>query len=234
MGNSAIVAELDALVAQCNQEIAALYLAIPTIPAAQVYVQQWGIFTRHSRRCWALVVGNCPEVEVRRFITKENLYEEEGLIETSHYEKLVRLGLRLGLERREIDGATPLPSTNLALHVWECLTKNYPWKEGLAAKAVLERSGFPDLRRIRQQNWQRALQLTDEDVDFFALHITADEIHGSGAYELLERYVRPEELPAVLAAARTSLQAWALFANGIAAAMQARGAVLPEQTPARS
>ena len=225
MGNSALLTGLDALVDRCNQETETLYTALPTTEAAHTYVQQWGLFTRHSRRCWAWVVGNCPEVEVRRFITKENLYEEEGQIETSHYEKLVRLGGRLGLERAAVENAAPLASTQLALLAWECLTKNRSWQEGLAAKAVLERSGFPDLRARRRRNWQRALELTDADADFFSTHIEADEIHGSGAYDLLARYVRPEEEALVLAAAETSLQAWGLYGNGIAAAMQARGGV---------
>ena len=232
MGNPSITAQLDALVAQCNQATEALYLTAPTPAAAHVYIQQWSVFTRHSRRCWAWIVGNCPEVEVRRFITRENLYEEEGQIETSHYEKLVRLGGRLGLERAAVDDATPLPSTRLALLVWECICRNYSWQEGLAAKVVLERVGFPDLRAVRKRVWQDALHLDDAEADFFTTHIEADEIHGSGAYALLERYVTPAEQPAVLAAAGISLHAQALYANGIAAAMQAHGGTLRSPTPA--
>jgi pyrroloquinoline quinone (PQQ) biosynthesis protein C len=226
VANTAIVAGLEALVEQCNRQTEALYRTAPTREAAHVYIQQWSAFTRHSRRCWAWVVGNCPEVEVRRFITKENLYEEEGDIATSHYEKLVRLGQRLRLERDAIDHATPLPSTRLALLVWECICKNYSWQEGVAAKVVLERAGFPDLRGIRKRHWQEALGLDDAEAEFFTTHIEADEIHGSGAYALLERYVTPSEQSAVLAAAETSLDAWALYGNGIAAGMQARGGVL--------
>jgi pyrroloquinoline quinone (PQQ) biosynthesis protein C len=226
MSNGRISQQLDVFVEQCNQDAGLRYTLPPTREAAQVYLQQWGIFTRHSRRCWAWVVGNCPEVEVRRFITRENLYEEEGEVATSHYEKLVRLGLKVGLQRAAIDDAEPEPSTALALLVWECLTKNRSWLEGLAAKAVLERGGFPDLRRIQAQNWQTCLGLTEQDVDFFGMHITADQIHGSGAYELLERFTRPEDEGAVLAAGQRSMQAMALFSNGIVAAMQARGATV--------
>jgi pyrroloquinoline quinone (PQQ) biosynthesis protein C len=232
VANPSITAQLDALVAQCNTATEALYLTAPTPATAHVYIQQWSVFTRHSRRCWAWIVGNCPEVEVRRFITRENLYEEEGQIETSHYEKLVRLGRRLGLERAAIDDATPLPSTRLALLAWECICRNYSWQEGLAAKVVLERVGFPDLRAVRKRVWQDALHLDDAEADFFTTHIEADEIHGSGAYALLERYVTPAETLAVLAAAETSLHAQALYANGIAAAMQAHGGTLRPPTPA--
>ncbi|HLH22054.1 MAG TPA: iron-containing redox enzyme family protein [Chloroflexota bacterium] len=227
--SASLLERLDATVAQHNREGAGLYRAIPTREAAQIYVQQWGLFTRHSRRCWAWVVGNCPVVEVRRFITRENLYEEEGADETSHYEILARLGVKLGLPRAAIDAAEALPTTRLALLVWETLTKNRSWAEGLAAKAVLERVGFPDLRRLRRDNWKRALGLSDADLGFFTTHIEADEIHGSGAYDLLARYVPPAEHDAAVAAAQASIEAMMLHSNGIAAAMQARGAILPSE-----
>ena len=53
---------LDHLVERYNQEADTVYRLLPTTEAGQLYVQQWGVFTRHSRRCWAWVVGNCPVV----------------------------------------------------------------------------------------------------------------------------------------------------------------------------
>src|SRR5271169_1926330 len=76
---------------------------------AAVFAKQHGIFTRHSRRAWAYVVGNCPEVEVRRFIVRENLYDEECIEEKSHFLKLVKLGKALGLTEAEIYDAVPTP-----------------------------------------------------------------------------------------------------------------------------
>src|SRR5579885_2220077 len=78
MIGTALAQRLDALVEEYNREASTVYRLLPTVAAGQLYVQQWGVFTRHSRRCWAWVVGNCPVLEIRRFITKENLYEEEG------------------------------------------------------------------------------------------------------------------------------------------------------------
>jgi pyrroloquinoline quinone (PQQ) biosynthesis protein C len=226
MIGTALTDRIETLVQQYNQEAGAIYRLRPTVEAGQHYVQQWGIFTRHSRQCWAWVVGNCPLLEVRRFITKENLYEEEGEDETSHYEVLARLGVKLGLRREEVDDAVPTTTTLLPMLVWETLTKNRSWAEGLAGKAVLERCGFPDLRRIRRQQWESALGLSDEDLGFFTTHIVVDEVHGSGAYDLLERRVPPAEADAAVAAAQASLQAMAMFTNGIAAGMRERGATL--------
>jgi len=226
MIGTAFTDRLESLVQQYNQEASAIYRLRPTVEAGQHYVQQWGVFTRHSRQCWAWVVGNCPVLEVRRFITKENLYEEEGEDETSHYEVLARLGVKLGLQRAEVDDAVPTATTLMPMLAWETLTKNRSWAEGLAGKAVLERCGFPDLRRIRREQWQSALGLTDEDLGFFTTHIVVDELHGSGAYDLLERCVPPAQADAAVAAAQASLQAMAMFTNGIATGMRERGATL--------
>jgi pyrroloquinoline quinone (PQQ) biosynthesis protein C len=226
MIGTALVERLEELVQQYNREADTVYRLRPTVGAAQLYCQQWGVFTRHSRRCWAWVVGNCPVLEIRRFITKENLYEEEGNDETSHYEELTRLGLKLGLRREEMDDAVPLATTQLPMLAWETLTKNRTWAEGLAAKAVLERVGFPELRRIRRQRWHEALALTEQDLGFFTTHITVDEIHGSGGYDLLDRHVPLAEADAAVVAAQASLQAMAMFTNGIAAGMKERGATL--------
>ncbi len=64
-------------------------------------IEQWSSFTRHSRQCWAHVVGNCPITEVRKFIVTENLYEEEAQEGHSHFEILARMGMALGLTRDE-------------------------------------------------------------------------------------------------------------------------------------
>src|SRR5579863_5101626 len=103
-----------------------------TKKGAGVFAKQHGIFTRHSRRAWAYVVGNCPEVEVRRFIVRENLYEEEGIEEKSHYLTLVRMGEAVGSAAQEIHNAAPLPGTRAALLIWETLTKDRPWLLGCA------------------------------------------------------------------------------------------------------
>jgi hypothetical protein len=62
----------------------------------------------------------------------------------SHFEILTRMGKAPGLSRKEIESAKPLPTTIVATHAWETLTKNRTWYEGLAAKAVLERSNNPN------------------------------------------------------------------------------------------
>jgi pyrroloquinoline quinone (PQQ) biosynthesis protein C len=189
---------------------------------AAIYVQQHGIFTRHSRRAWAYVVGNCPEVEVRRFIVAENLYEEEGVEETSHINKLVKMGVACGLTSEEIYGAYALPSTRAALLAWETLTKDRHWLIGAAAKGCLE---LETTAGIEGKRWMERLHLTADDVDFWLLHHEADKVHGAGSIDLVLKYL-PQAggitADDILTTVEDSMFAFKTFREGIArAAMQA-------------
>ena len=77
---SDFAAAIDAIVADCNDRLEWVRFSNDhlTNAAARVLIEQWSSFTRHSRQCWAHVVGNCPIIEVRKFIVTENLYEEEA------------------------------------------------------------------------------------------------------------------------------------------------------------
>jgi pyrroloquinoline quinone (PQQ) biosynthesis protein C len=189
---------------------------------ASIYVQQHGIFTRHSRRAWAYVVGNCPEVEVRRFIVAENLYEEEGVEETSHINKLVKMGVACGLTSEEIYGAHALPSTRAALLVWETLTKDRNWLIGAAAKGCLE---LETTAGVEGKRWMDRLGLTAEDVDFWLLHHEADKVHGAGSIDLVLKYLRHAvgiSADDILTTVEDSMFAFKTFREGIAdAAMHA-------------
>ncbi len=193
-----------------------------TPQGAGLYVQQHGVFTRHSRRCWAYVVGQCPEVEVRRFIVRENLYEEEGIEETSHFTNLQRMGMAVGLTAQEVEDAVALPSTRAALLMWETLTKDRHWLIGCAAKATLEQMNMPEAGQcssVQGQAWMRQLGLSKQDVDFWLLHDEVDRTHGPGVFSLIERYMPSYaeiSRAQVLTAVEDSAFAWALFWNGIA------------------
>jgi pyrroloquinoline quinone (PQQ) biosynthesis protein C len=189
-----------------------------TREAAQVLIEQWSNFTRHSRQCWAHVVGNCPIIEVRKFIVTENLYEEEAQEGHSHFEILVRMGIALGLTRQDIEFAKPLPTTVVAMNAWEAMTKNRTWYEGLAAKSVLERTNNPNCGNFSHHQadyWTRQLKLSKEDTEFWWMHDSVDQIHGDGSLKLLEKYLtREDQKQAALRAAEESMMAWTVYFDG--------------------
>ena len=188
---------------------------------AGIYCQQHGVFTRHSRRAWAYVVGNCPEVEVRRFIVKENLYEEEGIPEESHYLKLVKMAGAVGVSAAQMDGAQGLPSTRAALLIWETLTKDRHWLIGAAAKGALE---YRTTSGIEGKRWMETLGLSRSEADFWLLHHEADQVHGAGSLELVMKYLFDQRVVTedeIADAAELSLLAYNLFRRGIVEAASA-------------
>ncbi|MEK6602259.1 MAG: iron-containing redox enzyme family protein [Candidatus Binatota bacterium] len=219
--SSSLLPSLDRVVADCQLNLKWVTYSKDRLTAqgARTLLQQWGIFTRHSRRCWAYVVGNCPHTEIRKFVVTENLYEEEALEGHSHFEILLRMGSALGLSREELELAKPLPSTVVALHAWEALTKNRSWYEGIAAKAVLERTNNPDcgnFSALEAERWMRQLKLSRDDVEFWLLHDSVDQIHGDGALRLMEKYLKTDdERAAAIRAAEESMMAWRVYLDGI-------------------
>jgi len=217
---SEFAAAIDRIVSENNDRL----LWVPyskeklTREAAQILVEQWSSFTRHSRQCWAFVVGNCPIVEVRKFIVTENLYEEEAQAGHSHFEILARMGMALGLTRDRILNAQPLPTTVVALLAWESLTKNRSWYEGLAAKMVLERTNNPNCGNFshnQAEHWTRQLGLSKEDTEFWWMHDSVDQIHGDGSLKLLEKYLETDaQRNAALRAAEQSMMAWQIYFDG--------------------
>jgi len=217
---------LDAAIKATNESM--LWSLMPdeqlTPEAAKNFVKQFGLFTRHSRQCWANVVGNTPVLEVRRFVVEENLWEEEANAETAHYTLMVRMGKALGLSEDDVDNAVPLPTTQVAFLAWETLTKNRRWLEGLAAKMTLERLNQKDLGNlsaVEAGRWTRQLNLSEADVEFWTLHAEVDQIHGDGTLDLiLQHATSSEQLEECLAAAEASLAAFKIFLDGIAASGQ--------------
>jgi pyrroloquinoline quinone (PQQ) biosynthesis protein C len=219
--SSPFVEALDRAVAGCSAHLkwAAYSKDHLALSGARMLVQNWSTFTRHSRRCWAYVVGNCALLEVRKFIVTENLYEEEALEGHSHFELLVRMGNAVGLTREQIEHAKPLPTTVVALNAWEALTKNRTWYEGLAAKAVLERTNdrnCGNFSALEAERWMRQLKLSPEQAEFWLLHDSVDQVHGGGSFALLEKYLKSDaEKEAAIRAAEESMMAWKVYLDGI-------------------
>ncbi|HMG41670.1 MAG TPA: iron-containing redox enzyme family protein [Acidimicrobiales bacterium] len=190
-----------------------------TKPMAIEFVKQFGLFPRHSRQCWANVVGNCPILEVRRFVVTENLWEEEANEETSHYQLLVDMGVALGMTEDEITNAEPIPSTQTAFLAWETLTRTQPWIEGLAAKGSLEalnQAETGNLSGLSAKRWMANLGLSSDDVAFWGVHSELDQDHAHDTLEIIGKYATEQDLDRAYVSSRKSHGVWLVLMNGIA------------------
>ena len=62
----------------------------------------------------------------------------------------------------------------------------------------------------------RQLKLSRDDVEFWLLHDSVDQIHGDGSIRLMEKYLRTDaERAAAIRAAEESMMAWKVYLDGI-------------------
>ncbi|HEX9879796.1 MAG TPA: iron-containing redox enzyme family protein [Candidatus Binatia bacterium] len=107
---------------------------------ARIFAPEHTFFAAHFPRWFANVIGNCPVLEVRRYIIG-NIYVEEvddPTIGDTHYGSMVKFGEGLGLSREAILSYVPSIPMRMGVHYWDNVSRTRPWLEGFAAVGALE------------------------------------------------------------------------------------------------
>jgi pyrroloquinoline quinone (PQQ) biosynthesis protein C len=201
---------------------------------ARMFALQHRLNTRQRNSVLKLKVAtNCSDWDTRIRIIQA--CSEEVIADHAHgggrphWQILEDLGVRIGLKRRELEQAKPLPSTELAWAAWEGLMANRHWLEGIVANTCAERINVPGygtgvfkklgwfgMERLR---WSELFSLTDEELEFFALHTEADIEHSDTGWRAVENFARELRMEdAVVAACERNLYVWEHYLGGIAAA----------------
>ena len=200
---------------------------------AKMFVFQHRLNTRQRNSVLKLkVAANCPDWETRmniiRASTQEVIADHEHGGGKAHWEILEELGIRIGLKRKDIRAATPLPTTQLAWSAWEGLMGNRHWLEGIVANTCAERVNVPGYGSgvmkkqgwfgLERQRWGKLFGLKNDQLDFFELHEKADIEHSDMGWAAVERFARQLRMENdVVIACERNLQVWELYLNGIAA-----------------
>ena len=205
---------------------------------ARMFALQHRLNTRQRNSVLKLKVAtNCPDWDTRMRILQA--CSEEVIADHAHgggrphWAILEDLGVRIGLKRREIQKAAPLPSTQLCWAAWDGLMANKHWLEGIVANTCAERVNVPGYGTgqfkkkgwfgIERERWGRLFKLDDEALDFFELHTEADIEHSDTGWRAVERFAKELRMAdAVVAACERNLYVWETYLNGIAAAGDAR------------
>jgi len=201
---------------------------------ARMFALQHRLNTRQRNSVLKLKVAtNCSDWDTRLRIIKacseEVIADHEHGGGRPHWKILEELGLRIGLKRRELHDARPLPSTELAWAAWEGLMANRHWLEGIVANTCAERINVPGygsglFRKrgwfgIERLRWGTLFGLSQDELEFFELHTEADIEHSNTGWRAVEKFatkLRMED--AAVKACETNLFVWEHYLNGIAAA----------------
>jgi pyrroloquinoline quinone (PQQ) biosynthesis protein C len=201
---------------------------------AKMFAMQHRLNTRQRNSVLKLKVAtNCEDWDTRMRILQA--CSEEVIADHAHgggrphWAILEDLGVRIGLKRRDLTEARPLPSTQLAWNAWEGLMANKHWLEGIVANTCAERINVPgygsgEFRKrgwfgLERRRWGRLFRLDDEALDFFELHTEADIEHSNTGWRAVEKFAKKLHMEdAAVSACERNLYVWEHYLGGIAAA----------------
>jgi pyrroloquinoline quinone (PQQ) biosynthesis protein C len=201
---------------------------------ARMFAMQHRLNTRQRNSVLKLKVAtNCSDWDTRiriiRACSEEVIADHEHGGGRPHWRILEDLGVRIGLPRKAISGATPLPSTQLCWAAWEGLMASKHWVEGIVANTCAERINIPGYGKgafrkhgwfgLERQRWGKLFGLKDEELEFFELHTEADIEHSNTGWRAVEQFARKLGMEdAAVTACERNLHVWEHYLNGIAAA----------------
>ena len=106
----------------------------------------------------------------------------------------------------EVEGARQLPSTR-ALTAWCYETARKPFHIAAAGLLVGLESQVPGIYKRNLPPLTTHYGFTDHEVEFFAIHIEADEVHGERGYQIVERHsTNPEKQAEAVEAVREATE----------------------------
>jgi pyrroloquinoline quinone (PQQ) biosynthesis protein C len=206
---------------------------------AKMFAMQHRLNTRQRNSVLKLKVAtNCSDWDTRMRIiqacSEEVIADHEHGGGRPHWAILEDLGVRIGLKRKELTAAKPLPSTQLAWNAWEGLMGNKHWLEGIVANTCAERVNVPgygsgEFRKrgwfgVERNRWGKLFKLNAEELDFFELHTEADIEHSNTGWRAVEKFARKLHMEdAAVTACERNLYVWEHYLSGIAAAGDAYG-----------
>ena len=131
-------------------------------------------------------------VEAKDFLLS-NMYEEE-IGGDRHTDLLIRFAEACGTTRERVIDPDNMSATTRGLQGWcySVAMREDP-VVAVAGLVVGLESQVPSIYRKQTPTLRNKYQFTDEEVEFFDLHIVSDEIHGERGYQIvLEHATTPE------------------------------------------
>ncbi|MBS0519509.1 MAG: iron-containing redox enzyme family protein [Proteobacteria bacterium] len=143
----------------------------------------------------AYVYARMPEryTEAKDFLL-HNMYEEE-IGGDRHTDLLIRFAEACGTTRERVKDPDNMTATTRGLQSW-CYT--IAMREdpivAVAGLVVGLESQVPSIYRKQTPTLRDKYKFTDEEVEFFDLHIVSDEIHGERGYQIVLEHADTPEL----------------------------------------
>ena len=197
----------------------------------RMWVLQHRLNSRHRNSVLKLKTAtNCPVWDIKLDIihacSQEIIADHEFGGGDPHWKILEDLGVKIGMDREQIQKVLPTPITQLCWDAWSGLMSNCHWLLGLIANTCAERHNVPGYGRGLTKEmgwnamvgikWMKIWNLSEEDVRFFTLHTEADLEHSELGWRTIAEYAEKLYLvDEVVESCRRNLVVWENYFNGI-------------------
>ncbi|WP_308816329.1 TenA family transcriptional regulator [Pseudonocardia alni] len=141
------------------------------------------------------IYGNTPDhcTDAKDF-TLQNMYEEE-LADIRHTDLLIRFGEACGTSKERIENPDNMNAVTRGLQSWcYAVAMREHFVVATAALVVGLESQVPGIYRKQIVPLRETYGFTEDEIEFFDLHITSDEVHGERGYQIVLDHADTPEL----------------------------------------
>ena len=143
----------------------------------------------------AYIYANAPDTatDAKDFLL-QNMYEEE-VSDVRHTDLLIRFGEACGTTRERIEDPRNINPVTRGLQGW-CYATAFREHFAVATAALVVglESQVPSIYRRQYPVLLEKYGFTEEEAEFFELHITSDEVHGERGYQIVLDHATTPEL----------------------------------------
>ena len=143
----------------------------------------------------AYIYGNAPDTatDAKDFLL-QNMYEEE-VSDVRHTDLLIRFGEACGTTRERIEDPRNMNPVTRGLQGWCYATAiREHFAVATAALVVGLESQVPSIYKRQYPVLLDKYGFTEDEAEFFELHITSDEVHGERGYQIVLDHATTPEL----------------------------------------
>lgn len=140
------------------------------------------------------ITPEVPEFREAKDFLLQNMYEEE-IAADRHTDLLIRFAEACGTTKERVENPDNMNASTRGLQSW-CYAvslREHP-VVAVAALVVGLESQVPSIYRKQTPVLREKYGFTDEEVEFFDLHIVSDEIHGERGYQIVLEHANTPEL----------------------------------------
>lgn len=159
------------------------------------FIKQLGIIPLYNHLYHGRLYVVCPDPEWREMMAEVCYEEGTGRLFAAgqpHWKLYVRLGAALGISREELYATEYIPGA-LAWRAYYEYICGKTFLEGVSAHMLAGEARVPEAAKRMSEILRKNYGLSEHDVEFYTVHISADEEHSDIGRRLLDKFAKSDD-----------------------------------------